>query len=82
MAIQPTKDNDIGFDDKRSPKQGDQEEDQDENYEIAERVYFTTLRKSSAFTIETFAKKYQAEVFFVLQGHLENQLFNPQAWLA
>jgi hypothetical protein len=58
-----------------------EDDDDEENY-----TAITTLRKSSAFTIERFSSKfynisnfleiYHDEVFYVLHGHLENSLIS------
>lgn len=60
MSLMPSKDNDTGYEEKRSTKDSglDMNEDEDEeDYEIGENEYFTTLRKSSAFTIERYSSK-------------------------
>lgn len=55
MAIMPTKDSDIDVDSKKYKEE--LTDDGDEDYEVGEDEYFTTLRKSSAFTIERYSSK-------------------------
>lgn len=54
MQLMPSKEADIGVTEKSSIREGDEEKD----YEVEENENFTTLRKSSAFTIERFSKFY------------------------
>jgi hypothetical protein len=61
MAMMPSKEADATYESKKKndPFGVDtNEDDDDENYEIEENEYFTTLRKSSAFTIERYSSKY------------------------
>ena len=51
----PTKDSDIDVDSKKYKEE--LTDDGDEDYEVGEDEYFTTLRKSSAFTIERYSSK-------------------------
>lgn len=68
----PSKESDIGVDERKSNVDAD--EDEEEDYEIDENESFTTLRKSSAFTIERYSKFFQDDMFFILQPYLESLL--------
>eukprot|EP00347_Sterkiella_histriomuscorum_P007650 403348104 len=73
MALMPSKDNDIEFE-KKNQSQDNFAEGEEEDYEIGDDEYFTTLRKSSAFTIERYSKIYHDECFFMLLPHLETAM--------
>lgn len=54
LNMVPSKESDINTDDKDT-KQITEDEEEEEDYEIGENENFTTLRKSSAFTLERFS---------------------------
>jgi len=75
MTMMTTKDSDVEYDRKNTntdPQRLGVNEDED--YEVLEDEYFTTLRKSSAFTIERYSKLFHDDVFFILLPLLEGSM--------
>jgi len=59
------------------PSHGTSEEEEEEGGE-EDPESFTTLRKSSAFTLERISKIIHDDVFFILQPFMENLLLSPE----
>ncbi|CDW78644.1 transportin-1 isoform 1 [Stylonychia lemnae] len=76
MAIMPSKDGDVEYDRKNFNKESQRISDNnnEEDYEIDDDEYFTTLRKSSAFTIERYSKTYHDDTFFILLPYFETAM--------
>ena len=64
MAMIPTREADAAYEGKRVPKKqeeiGREDAEDEEDFEVEENEYFTTLRKSAAFTIERYSSKRRA----------------------
>ena len=64
--MMPSQDKDVDIDNEEEEIEEDGEEKTGDDNEI-----ITTLRKSSAFTLERLSKIFHDDVFFILQPHLE-----------
>ena len=72
MAIIPTKDSDVEYDRKNTNSDPQRLNDnEEEDYEVVEDEYFTTLRKSSAFTLQRYSMIFHEDIFFILLPMLE-----------
>jgi len=67
MTDMPTKESDIGH---IEAKSNQEEEDGDDETSESEQDNYTTLRKSSAFTLQQFSKNYPDVVFSKIQEFL------------
>lgn len=69
MGDMPTKENDISHVDAKTVDNEDDDQSED-----SEQDTYTTLRKSSAFTLQQFSKNYPDVVFGKIQNYLQIML--------